>query len=57
MCTINKMLYKIKQINKYLFTISFICGLRRMDRGTQQRSAAFKEKFREEVPKLLSASQ
>lgn len=60
LCTVNKMLHKIKQINRAVVNthcIYFICGLRGMDRGTKQQSATFKEKFADEVPKPLPAPQ
>lgn len=52
--------YYQKQINKSVINILcmyFICGFRCMVRGTTHLSAALKEKFRDEVPKSLAASQ
>lgn len=47
--------YYSLNIHKIMFY--FIWGFRHMDRGAQQRSAASKEKFRDEISQLFAPPQ
>lgn len=53
----HKILPNIKNVVINILCMYFNGGLRCMDRGATHQSAAFEEKFRDEIPKSLPASQ